>query len=105
MLHRLLLFLITLIALFLAFRDGAWLADHALATVGRLVGNPGEHLMIQRAARHDADGSCGIRSIPNADPFAPYGQQSHHDHRAEKKAKQSERLHAADNSDQHQQEW
>lgn len=43
-------------------------------------------------------------SILAADPFAPYGQERRHDHGAEEKAKQSERLHAADNSDQHQQE-
>ena len=33
LLHRLFLFLITLISLFLVFRDGAWLADRVLATV------------------------------------------------------------------------
>jgi predicted PurR-regulated permease PerM len=45
LLRRLFLFLITLIALFLILRDGAWLADHALATADRLLGNPGERLM------------------------------------------------------------
>jgi hypothetical protein len=44
-------------------------------------------------------------SIFDADPFAPYGQVSRHDHRAEEEAKQPERLHPANNSDQHQQEW
>src|ERR1700719_4813518 len=45
LLHRLCGVLITLGALFLVFRDGAWLADHALATVGRLLGDPGERLV------------------------------------------------------------
>src|SRR6202043_3134015 len=45
LLHRLFLFLITLVALFLVLRDGAWLADHALATAGRLLGPPGERLV------------------------------------------------------------
>jgi predicted PurR-regulated permease PerM len=45
LLHRLFLFLITLIALFLVLRDGTWLADHALATAGRLLGSPGELLL------------------------------------------------------------
>ena len=45
------------------------------------------------------------RSILAADPFAPDGQQRRHDHGTEEQAKQSERLHPADNSDQHQQEW
>jgi predicted PurR-regulated permease PerM len=43
LLHRLFLFLVTLIALFLVFRDGTWLADHALTSTGRVLGNPGEH--------------------------------------------------------------
>ena len=45
------------------------------------------------------------RSILAADPFAPDGQQRRHDHGTEEQAKQSERLHPADNSDQHQQQW
>jgi predicted PurR-regulated permease PerM len=40
LLHRLFLFLITLIALFLVLRDGLWLADHALAIAGRTLGAP-----------------------------------------------------------------
>jgi hypothetical protein len=47
----------------------------------------------------------GTLSILAADPFTPDGQQRRHDHGTEEKAKQSERLHSADNSDQHQQEW
>src|ERR1700726_572039 len=45
LLHRLFLFLITLIALFMVLPDGAWLARHVLATAGRLLGPPGERLV------------------------------------------------------------
>src|ERR1700724_1227939 len=48
-LHRLVLFLFTLIALFLVLRDGGWLADRALATAGHLLGHPGERLVIKIA--------------------------------------------------------
>jgi predicted PurR-regulated permease PerM len=44
LLHRLFLFLITLIALFVMLRDGAWLADRALAAADLLLGDPGERL-------------------------------------------------------------
>ena len=44
LLHRLFLFLITLMALFLMFREGEWLADRLLDTVDRLLGDPGERL-------------------------------------------------------------
>jgi predicted PurR-regulated permease PerM len=50
LLHRLFLFVITLIALFLVLRDGAWLADRAMATAGRLLGNPGERPVRKIAA-------------------------------------------------------
>src|ERR1700681_1729565 len=49
LLHRLFLFLMTLIALFLVFRDGAWLADHALVAAVRLLGDPGERLALKIA--------------------------------------------------------
>jgi predicted PurR-regulated permease PerM len=49
LLRRLFLLAVTLIALFLLLRDGAWLADRALATAGCLLGNPGERLMIKLA--------------------------------------------------------
>jgi predicted PurR-regulated permease PerM len=49
LLHRLFLFLMTLISLFLLFRDGTWLADHAVAAAGLLLGDPGEGLMIKIA--------------------------------------------------------
>src|SRR5258707_12266214 len=45
LLHRLLLFAITLVALFLVLRDGAWLADRALVTADRLLGDRGAHLV------------------------------------------------------------
>jgi predicted PurR-regulated permease PerM len=44
LLHRLFLFLITLIALFLLFHDGAWLANRTLATADLLLGDAGERL-------------------------------------------------------------
>jgi predicted PurR-regulated permease PerM len=44
LLHRLFLFMVTLIALFLMLRDGTWLANRALATTDLLFGNPGERL-------------------------------------------------------------
>ena len=46
-----------------------------------------------------------MRSIANVNPIAPYGQESRHDHRPEEEADESERLHPAKDSDQHQQEW
>jgi hypothetical protein len=46
-----------------------------------------------------------MRSIANVNPIAPYGQESRHDHRTEEEADESERLHPAKDSDQHQQEW
>jgi hypothetical protein len=46
----------------------------------------------------------GTGSILAAYPFAPDGQQRRHDHGTEEQAKQSERLHPADNPDQHKQE-
>ncbi len=45
LLRRLFLFLITLIALFMLYRDGARLTDRVLATAIRLLGNPGECLL------------------------------------------------------------
>ena len=68
LLHRLFLFLITLIALFLVLRDGAWLADHALATAGRLLGNPGERLMIKivDAIRATVNGTVAAAIVKGA---------------------------------------
>jgi predicted PurR-regulated permease PerM len=65
LLHRLFLFLITLIALFLVLRDGAWLADRALATAGRLLGNPGERLVskIADAVRATVNGTVAAAIV------------------------------------------
>jgi predicted PurR-regulated permease PerM len=62
LLHRLFLFLVTLVSLFLMFRDGAWLADRALATADRLLGNPGERLAskIAEAIRGTVNGTVAV---------------------------------------------
>ena len=62
LLHRLFLFLIMLIALFLMFRDGAWLADRVLDTVDRLLGDPGERLAskIADAIRGTVNGTVAV---------------------------------------------
>jgi predicted PurR-regulated permease PerM len=49
LLHRLFLFLITLIALFVVLRDGAWFAGRALAAADLLLGDPGERLASKTA--------------------------------------------------------
>jgi predicted PurR-regulated permease PerM len=62
LLHRLFLFLIALIALFLVFRDGAWLAIRVLATADLLLGNPGERLAskVTDAIRGTANGTVAV---------------------------------------------
>jgi predicted PurR-regulated permease PerM len=47
LLYRLFLFMMTVVILFLLLRDGDWLADHALATATRLLGPPGERLVVK----------------------------------------------------------
>ncbi len=68
LLHRLFLFLVTLIALFLLLRDGNWLADRALATAERLLGNPGERLAskIADAIRATANGTVAAAILKGA---------------------------------------
>jgi predicted PurR-regulated permease PerM len=44
LLQRLFLFLISLVTRLLLLRDGAWLADRFLATIDRVLGDPGERL-------------------------------------------------------------
>jgi predicted PurR-regulated permease PerM len=68
LLHRLFLFLITLIALFLLLRDGSWLADRALATAERLLGNPGERLAskITDAIRATVNGTVAAAILKGA---------------------------------------
>jgi predicted PurR-regulated permease PerM len=68
LLHRLFLFLITLIALFLLLRDGSWLADRALATAERLLGNPAERLAskITDAIRATVNGTVAAAILKGA---------------------------------------
>jgi predicted PurR-regulated permease PerM len=62
LLHRLFLFLITLVALFFVFRNGARLADRVLDTVDRLLGDPGEPLAskIADAIRGTVNGTVAV---------------------------------------------
>src|SRR6202047_3452094 len=62
LLQRLFLFLITLIALFLVFRDGAWLANRVLTTVDLLLGDPRERLArkISDAVRGTVNGTVAV---------------------------------------------
>jgi predicted PurR-regulated permease PerM len=68
LLHRLFLFLITLIALLLLLRDGTWLAERALATAERLLGNPGERLAskIADAIRATVNGTVAAAIVKGA---------------------------------------
>lgn len=61
-LHRLMLFLITLLALFFVYRDGAWLSERALATADRLLGDPGEQLAtkVVEAVRGTVNGTVVV---------------------------------------------
>jgi predicted PurR-regulated permease PerM len=65
LLRRLFLFSVTLIALFLLLRDGTWLADRALATADRLLGNPGERLVskIVDATRATVNGTVATAIV------------------------------------------
>jgi predicted PurR-regulated permease PerM len=62
LLHRIFLFLVTLIALFLMLRDGTWLADRVLATTDLLLGDPGERLAskIADAVRGTVNGTVVV---------------------------------------------
>jgi predicted PurR-regulated permease PerM len=64
-LHRLMLFLITLVALFFVYRDGGWLSERALATADRFIGDPGERLAtkIVEAVRGTVNGTVVIAVI------------------------------------------
>jgi predicted PurR-regulated permease PerM len=64
-LHRLMLFFITLLALFFLYRDGAWLSEHALATADRFIGDPGERLTskIVEAVRGTVNGTIVVAVI------------------------------------------
>ena len=50
LLHRLLLFFVTLVALFMLFREGAWLARLSIEGADRWLGDPGERLAERMAA-------------------------------------------------------
>jgi predicted PurR-regulated permease PerM len=65
LLHRLLLFLITLIALFFLYRDGGWLTERALATADRFLGDPGERLAtkIVEAVRGTVNGTVVVAVV------------------------------------------
>jgi predicted PurR-regulated permease PerM len=64
-LHRLMLFFITLLALFFLYRDGAWLSEHALATADRFIGDPGERLAtkIVEAVRGTVNGTVVVAVV------------------------------------------
>ncbi|MBX9777743.1 MAG: AI-2E family transporter [Xanthobacteraceae bacterium] len=64
-LHRIVLFLIMLLALFFLYRDGGWLAERALATADRLLGDPGERLAtkIVEAVRGTVNGTVVVAVI------------------------------------------
>jgi predicted PurR-regulated permease PerM len=68
LLHRLALFAFTLVALFLVLRDGAWLADRALATAGHLLGHPGRRLVrkIADAIRATVSGTVAAAIVKGA---------------------------------------
>jgi predicted PurR-regulated permease PerM len=68
LLHRLFLLAMTLVSLFLILRDGAWLADRALATADRLLGNPGERLVskIADAIRATVNGTVAAAILKGA---------------------------------------
>jgi predicted PurR-regulated permease PerM len=74
LLQRLFLFVFTVVALFLVLRDGIWLADHALATAGHLLGYPGERLMgkIADAVRATVNGTVAASILKGAVIGAAY---------------------------------
>jgi predicted PurR-regulated permease PerM len=68
LLHRLFLFVIALTALFLVLRDGTWLADRAMATADRLLGDPGARLLskIADAIRATVNGTVAASIVKGA---------------------------------------
>jgi predicted PurR-regulated permease PerM len=64
-LHRIMLFFITLLTLFFLYRDGGWLAEHALATADRLLGDPGERLAtkVVEAVRGTVNGTVVVAVV------------------------------------------
>jgi predicted PurR-regulated permease PerM len=61
-LNRLVLFLLTLVTLLFLYRDGGWLAERALATADRFLGDPGERLVskIAEAVRGTVNGTVAV---------------------------------------------
>ena len=59
------LFFIALIALFFLYRDGGWLAERALATADRLLGDPGERLAskVVEAVRGTVNGTVVVAVV------------------------------------------
>src|SRR6202047_2073975 len=68
LLHRLVLFVFTLVALFLVLRDGAWLAGRAMAPAGHLLGHPGQRLIrkITDAIRATVSGTVAAAIVKGA---------------------------------------
>jgi predicted PurR-regulated permease PerM len=68
LLHRLFLFAISLLALFLVLREGAWLADRALTTADHLLGDPGARLVsrIAEAIRATVNGTMAAAAAKGA---------------------------------------
>ena len=64
-LHRIMLFFITLLALFFLYRDGGWLAERTLATADRFLGDPGERLAtkIVEAVRGTVNGTVVVAVV------------------------------------------
>jgi predicted PurR-regulated permease PerM len=64
-LHRVMLFFITLLALFFLYRDGGWLAERALATTDRFLGDPGDRLAtkIVESVRGTVNGTVVVAVI------------------------------------------
>jgi predicted PurR-regulated permease PerM len=64
-LNRLLLFALTLMTLFILYRDGGWISERALATADRFLGDPGERLAtkIVEAVRGTVNGTVVVAVI------------------------------------------
>jgi predicted PurR-regulated permease PerM len=76
LLHRLFLFLITLIALFVVLRDGSWLANRVLVTADLLLGKPGQRLAtkIADAIRGTVNGTVAVAFAEGAVIGIGYGR-------------------------------
>jgi predicted PurR-regulated permease PerM len=64
-LHRIMLFFITLVTLFFLYRDGGQLAERAIATTDRFLGDPGERLATKmvEAVRGTVNGTVVVAVI------------------------------------------